>query len=81
MAWSRFDLMSFTWLPEQCYYRELESEFPWYHDNEGTREADEDMVSRSKHETLFVTWDYHETYCAFMWQPYHGTVYPFLISI
>lgn len=72
-----FDLMSFSWLPDECYDRELIQEFEslqqwhWYGDPEGKHEISKSQVLLGEAEALFVSFEYHKAHCVFMWEKLH----------
>jgi hypothetical protein len=74
----KFDIMSFSWLPVDCYDEELSTEFDqlqrweWfsdYRDLESSVRAED--VRQGKFDHLFVTQEYHFHHCAFMWRKLH----------
>lgn len=75
-----FDVMSFSWLPEQCFDEDLINEFEliqdwhWYADAEGTKEVPKSQVLLGEAEGLFVSFAYHQAHCVFMWKKLHRAV-------
>lgn len=75
-----FDIMSFCWLPTQCYDEALTDDFmqagpwKWYTDRGGGVEVPEDVVHTGAYENLFVSFDYHRHHCAYMWSKLHRAV-------
>lgn len=75
-----FDVMSFSWLPPQCYDRDLVEEFlarkswVYYLQPNSTHIEDhvdfEEVVAGS-HQKLFVSWEFHKAHCAYMWRKMH----------
>jgi hypothetical protein len=75
-----FDIMSFSWLPPQCFDEELVEQFldrnPWaYYMQPISHRAENEVplanVSTGKYEHLFVTWEFHQAHCAFMIRKLH----------
>jgi hypothetical protein len=78
-----FDLMSFSWLPRECYDASLEKSFmdyhperlwKWYLDPEGKHELSQQDVQDGTHDFLFVSWEYHLVHCAYMWRKLHRAI-------
>lgn len=78
-----FDLLSFSWLPQQCYDAELTSLFlernwTWYRtrtlENSVTPEpiaVSQDVVAAGNETVLYVSYRYHIVHCIFMWRKLH----------
>jgi len=75
-----FDVMSFSWLPPQCFDRELVDDFlarkqwsyyqiPISHNVEN--EVPMANVSTGEIDHLFVTWEFHQVHCAYMVRKLH----------
>lgn len=76
----RFDAMSFSWLPLQCFDSQLVAEFlalrdwHWYLDSTGRQEVLANEVKLGTHDQLFVTWEYHLNHCTYMWKKLHRAI-------
>lgn len=75
-----FDVMSFSWLPPQCYDRDLVEEFlarkswVYYLQPNSTHiqnRVDFEEVAAGSHKKLFVSWEFHKAHCAYMWRKMH----------
>lgn len=72
-----FDLMSFSWLPDECYDKELIQEFDslqdwhWFGNPEGTHQISRSQVLLGEVDALFVSFEYHRAHCVFMWKKLH----------
>lgn len=75
-----FDVISFSWLPPACFDAELVEDFlatskwQWYKDNETRTAVHIAEVYEGQHESLYVSWDYHFSHCAYMWTKMHRAV-------
>ncbi|KAJ0109996.1 hypothetical protein J7T55_014798 [Diaporthe amygdali] len=73
----RFDIMSFSWLPPNCFDEELSHDFDtiqpwqWFADAAGTQEIPKSEVLMGEAKSLFVSFQYHRTHCVFMWRKLH----------
>lgn len=73
----QFDVMSFSWLPPDCYDGELVAEFEalgpweWFDGPEGRVVADEKAVREGRLDRLYVTWEFHLLHCTFQWKKMH----------
>jgi hypothetical protein len=82
-----FDVMSFTWLPEQCFDEPLMEDFlgqrnwTWHLDGHGQQQADEAAVRKGTHSELYVSWEYHLMHCTYMWRKLHRAVLQDLDSL
>lgn len=68
----RFELMSYSWLPEPCIDQELEEEFQalgfqYFEDIEGTHPMSHETVLTGDH-IVFASWGEHMWHCSFMWK-------------
>ncbi|KAH8821359.1 hypothetical protein F5884DRAFT_767515 [Xylogone sp. PMI_703] len=79
----RFDIMSFSWLPELCFDEELVEDFlarkKWIYYRQPLSDGVEsqvpmDEVFAGDHEHLFVTWEFHKAHCAYMMRKLHRAV-------
>lgn len=80
-----FDLLSFSWLPWECYDSTLTSEFlkydwTWYHlaaSAHGTISPDkltpvsQKVASLGNETQLYVSVEYHVVHCIYMWRKLH----------
>lgn len=73
----KFDIMSFSWLPEECYDGKLVSSFlklqDWEHFgsfNSTDKPIPYEVVMRGER-SYHVRWEHHLNHCAFMWQKLH----------
>lgn len=76
----QFDVMSFSWLPAQCYDRDLVEEFlarkSWTYylqpnSTQDENQVDFEEVAAGDHHKLFVSWEFHRAHCAYMWRKMH----------
>ncbi|KAJ5958811.1 uncharacterized protein N7479_005961 [Penicillium vulpinum] len=73
----KFDIMSFAWVPEPCFDRELMEEFlelrqwKWYADKDGQEVESELDIREGQYPEMFVSWEYHLVHCAYMWRKMH----------
>jgi hypothetical protein len=73
-----FDVMSFHWVPPQCYDAEITEGFlaarnwSFYSKYHGT---EEDIIPletiREGHMSAWVPWEYHPVHCTFQWRKMH----------
>jgi hypothetical protein len=67
-------MISFTWLPHECYDAELSAEFmslnnwTWALDANGTTLVPYDEVAVGNITNGWVTWEYHLTHCLYTWK-------------
>ena len=72
-----FDVMSFAWLPERCFDRELTAEFlaqqdwKWFLDPEGIEVVEYVNITTGIHDEVYVTEEYQMYHCTFMWRKMH----------
>ncbi|KAH8591204.1 hypothetical protein B0O99DRAFT_520041 [Bisporella sp. PMI_857] len=68
------DMISFTWLPRECYDAELTEEFlaikdwKWSLDGNGTELVPRSKVEGGEVDNGYVTWEYHITHCLYTWK-------------
>jgi hypothetical protein len=73
----QFDMMSFSWPPNECYDQELIQNFEslrewhWFQDAQGTEEVTRAEVLLGEADALFVSFEYHRAHCVFMWEKLH----------
>ncbi|KAK3319763.1 hypothetical protein B0T19DRAFT_404324 [Cercophora scortea] len=72
-----FDVISFNWLPTQCYYAELSQSFDdmraweWFLDGNRTQPLTHAEIMTGEHTGLYVNWEYHVRHCTAMWKKMH----------
>ncbi|KAK2036627.1 hypothetical protein LZ31DRAFT_483197 [Colletotrichum somersetense] len=72
-----FDVISFCWLPSQCYDAELSREFDeanhleWFLDPNRTEPLTHEQVTTGEYTRLYVNWEYHGRHCTAMWKKMH----------
>ena len=75
-----FDIMSFSWLPPLCYDGELVEQFlglqdwRWYADAGGKQPVPKEEVLAGQHPELFVSGEYHQFHCTYMWRKLHRAI-------
>ena len=75
-----FDLVSFSWLPDDCLDAEIEAEFlnaaDWhfFHDINATVEASLDEVRRGEAKGFYVPWTFHTAHCGYLFKKLHRAV-------
>ena len=75
-----FDVMSFAWLPDRCFDKELVDDFlalkdwNWYLDAGGQQTADPASVAAGAYDELYVTQEYHMYHCTHMWRKMHRAI-------
>ena len=71
-----FDLISFAWQTPECYDSDLVSKFAawdawnFYTERHGNITRPQEEVLRGE-QSLWVSWQYHEVHCTFMWRQMH----------
>jgi hypothetical protein len=74
-----FDVMSFSWLPYECFDAELNAQFlaledwHWF-DSDEQSEVFYETVKRGENEYLYVNWNYHQFHCTYMWRKLHRAI-------
>ena len=72
-----FDVMTFAWLPDRCFDKELVDDFlalkdwNWYLDARGQRIADSASVIAGDYDMVYVKNEYHMYHCTFLWRKMH----------
>ncbi|KXH46449.1 hypothetical protein CNYM01_08479 [Colletotrichum nymphaeae SA-01] len=76
----RFDVISFCWLPEECFDAELTRDFQdannleWFRDPNRTEPLTLDQIMSGEHTGLYVNWEYHMRRCTAMWKKMHRAI-------
>ncbi|EAW12351.1 uncharacterized protein ACLA_063180 [Aspergillus clavatus NRRL 1] len=79
-AGCHFDLMSFSWLPPECYNQDLTNDFlnhtdwQWSLDAEGKHMVSKHFVQQGDFEFLFTSYEYHVVHCVYMWKKTHQAI-------
>jgi len=72
-----FDIISFAWLPDACYDKELSdgfddmAEWKWWLDPNATQPVSHAEAMTGEHTGLYVNWEYHLRHCTAMWKKLH----------
>ncbi|KAF4850573.1 hypothetical protein CGCSCA4_v003846 [Colletotrichum siamense] len=75
-----FDVISFCWLPSQCYDAELSREFDeanhleWFLDPNRTEPLTHEQIMTGEYTGLYVNWEYHVRHCTAMWKKMHRAI-------
>jgi hypothetical protein len=73
-----FDVISFNWLPDECYDDELSQEFDheleWFLDQNRTQPLSHEQIMTGEHTGVYVNWEYHLRHCTAMWKKFHRAV-------
>jgi hypothetical protein len=75
-----FDVISFCWLPDECYDAELSREFDksnnleWFLDANRTQPVSHQDIMTGEYTGLYVNWEYHLRHCTAMWKKLHRTI-------
>jgi hypothetical protein len=75
-----FDIISFSWLPNECYDAELsrsfddESELEWFLYANRTQPLTHEEIMTGEYTGLYVNWEYHLRHCMAMWKKLHRAV-------
>ncbi|KAF2663831.1 hypothetical protein BT63DRAFT_418727 [Microthyrium microscopicum] len=75
-----FDTMAFSWVPPACYDGELEKEFlskkdwVWFLEENNNITISPEVVQTGDINVAWVTWEYHQTHCTYMWRKMHRAV-------
>lgn len=75
-----FDVISFCWLPEECYDAELsrdfdsENQLEWFLDPNRTEPLTHDEIMTGRFTGLYVNWEYHVRHCTAMWKKMHRAI-------
>lgn len=76
-AGCNFDVISFCWLPDRCYDKELSQGFDdmhtweWFLDPNKTQPVSHEQAMTGEFDGLFVNWEYHLRHCTAMWEKMH----------
>ncbi|TDZ36524.1 hypothetical protein C8035_v008232 [Colletotrichum spinosum] len=76
----RFDVISFCWLPSQCYDAQLSREFDeanhleWFLDPNRTEPLTHEQIMTGEYTGLYVNWEYHVRHCTAMWKKMHRAI-------
>lgn len=76
----KFDIISFCWLPEQCYDTQLSQDFDnvhhleWFMDLNKTQPVSHHDIMTGEHTNLYVNWEYHVNHCTAMWMKMHRAI-------
>lgn len=68
------DMISFTWLPHECYDADLSAEFielkdwTWALDSNGTVQVTQEQILAGEINNGWVTFEYHLTHCLYTWK-------------
>lgn len=77
-----FDVISFCWLPDECYDASLSHSFDqirtweWYLDPDKTQPLTHDEIMTGEFTGLYVDWEYHMRHCTAMWKKMHRAILP-----
>ena len=72
-----FDIVSFMWLPDQCWDPELVADFEetnhleWFQGPNRTGPLTRAQVITGEYNPVFVNWEYHWRHCTAMWKKMH----------
>jgi hypothetical protein len=75
-----FDIMSFSWIPPECFDEALTREFDrmqaweWFEDVAGRKPVTKTEVLQGTASQLYVSFDYHRAHCTFMWKKFHRAI-------
>lgn len=75
-----FDIISFCWLPDDCYDAELSDEFDhanhleWFLDPNRTQPLSHEQIMTGEYTGLYVNWEYHIRHCTAMWKKFHRAI-------
>ncbi|ODA83225.1 hypothetical protein RJ55_01736 [Drechmeria coniospora] len=76
----KFDIISFCWLPTECYDGELSRDFDamrtweWFRDFNKTEPLSHKQIMTGEFTGLYVNWEYHVRHCTAMWQKMHRAI-------
>ncbi|TDZ71705.1 hypothetical protein CTRI78_v001814 [Colletotrichum trifolii] len=75
-----FDVISFCWLPSQCYDAQLSREFDeanhleWFLDPNRTEPLTHQQIMTGEYTGLYVNWEYHVRHCTAMRKKMHRAI-------
>ena len=75
-----FDMMSWLWVPAECFDAELVEEFialrdwDWYTDHTGKERVPLDIVKTGAYDRLWAPQEYHMWHCTYMWKKMHRAI-------
>jgi hypothetical protein len=73
----QFDVVSFSWLPSDCYDAQLVDDFlalrnwQWFYDTAGQHAIPREQVLKGELTDLIVTREYHLFHCTYQWRKMH----------
>lgn len=76
-----FDIISFCWLPDECYDAELSQDFDdanqleWFLDPNRTQPVSHEQIMTGEYTGLYVNWEYHLRHCTAMWKKMHRAIF------
>jgi hypothetical protein len=76
-AGCHFDIISFSWLPDECYDAELAFEFKnfnnwaYYLDRNRTWPVSQELALTGGFAGLYTEFEYHLRHCTYMWKKLH----------
>ncbi|KAI1453927.1 hypothetical protein F4805DRAFT_354318 [Annulohypoxylon moriforme] len=79
-AGCHFDVISFCWLPDECWDPELSQQFDdenaleWFLDPNRTQPLSHEQIMTGEYSGLYVNWEYHIRHCTAMWKKMHRAV-------
>lgn len=78
-----FDMLSFSWMPPDCYDADLTAEFEglsnwrYFSEKDATsRQIPRSVAALGEHHHLFVTWEWHLRHCTYSWKRYMRATLP-----
>ncbi|KAI4211032.1 MAG: hypothetical protein LQ351_006152 [Letrouitia transgressa] len=75
-----FDMMSWLWVPHECFDAELVEEFialrdwDWYRNYTGGERVPLEEVRTGMHDALWAPQQYHMFHCTYMWKKMHRAI-------
>lgn len=79
-AGCHFELFSFSWVPNECFDRNLAASFndirnwEFWLSKDGTGPVSQVEAETGNYDSLYTTWGYHLQHCTTMWQKMHRAV-------
>lgn len=78
-----FDMLSYAWIPPDCYDAALTAEFEGLSDwryfsqkDSASPQIPHAVVALGEHHHLFVTWEWHLRHCTYIWKRYMRATLP-----